>query len=307
MTRFCTRCGAPLIEGNRFCVKCGQPIAQAAPPEPAPPPAFAPPVPPTLTSPAPPSYTVPVPAPFGAPPSSPPPPPVAVNPPGYTPPPPPPEVVPGASKGSPAGLVIGLVAVLVILGGAGFWFYSRQHRGDLSSSEGEAAAIAPASGPQASPVAATPLATPSAPATPPQASASVAASTPPVATAAAPPANIRPARPARPRVSPDPEPTGTTGLPATAPVTPEPSPLPAPPHAPTHPTAGILHYTGPPVPQNGEVVFDNLPAARLRFTFDRGAWQPVISRKPDGTQRLTLRSLKPGLQTHCDVAWEIVR
>ena len=30
-TRFCARCGAPLIEGNRFCVKCGQPLTQINP------------------------------------------------------------------------------------------------------------------------------------------------------------------------------------------------------------------------------------------------------------------------------------
>ena len=201
----------------------------------------------------------------------------------------------------------------MILGGAGFWFYSRQHRGDLSGSEGEAAGI-PVSAPQASPLPASPLPASSAPATPaPEAAANAAASsTPPIATAAAPPATppiapppIAPHR-ARPRIAPDPEPTGTQGLPAPVPASPAPSPLPAPPHAPTQPTAGILRYTGPPVPQNGEVVFDNLPSGRLRFTFDRGAWQPVISRKPDGTQKLTLRSLRPGLQTHCDVAWEIV-
>jgi hypothetical protein len=60
------------------------------------------------------------------------------------------------------------------------------------------------------------------------------------------------------------------------------------------------------VPQNGEVVFENLPGGRLKFTFDRGAWQPVISRQPNGTQKLTLRSLRPGLQTQCEVGWQII-
>jgi hypothetical protein len=54
-------------------------------------------------------------------------------------------------------------------------------------------------------------------------------------------------------------------------------------------------------------VFENLPGARLKFTFDRGVWQPVISRQPNGTQKLTLRSLSPDLQTRCDVGWEIIQ
>jgi hypothetical protein len=61
------------------------------------------------------------------------------------------------------------------------------------------------------------------------------------------------------------------------------------------------------VPQNGEVVFDDLPGARLKFTFDHEAWQPIIARQPNGTQRLILRSIKPGMQTQCDVKWEIIQ
>jgi hypothetical protein len=61
------------------------------------------------------------------------------------------------------------------------------------------------------------------------------------------------------------------------------------------------------VPQNGQVVFENLPGARLRFTFDQQAWQPTIRRQPNGTQTLTMRSLLPGVQTQCDVKWEIAQ
>jgi hypothetical protein len=67
----------------------------------------------------------------------------------------------------------------------------------------------------------------------------------------------------------------------------------------------VLHATVE-VAQNGEVVFENLPGARLKFTFDRSAWQPTISRQRNGTQTLVMRSLKPGIQTTCDVRWEIV-
>jgi len=56
------------------------------------------------------------------------------------------------------------------------------------------------------------------------------------------------------------------------------------------------------------IVFPNLPHDRLRFTFDHQSWQPLISHQPDGTQQLTLISIRHGEeQTYCDVGWEIVR
>jgi hypothetical protein len=61
------------------------------------------------------------------------------------------------------------------------------------------------------------------------------------------------------------------------------------------------------VQQNGEVVFENLPAGRLRFTYDHTAWQPTIHRQANGTQTLVMRSLKAGMQRTCDVQWEIVQ
>ena len=70
--------------------------------------------------------------------------------------------------------------------------------------------------------------------------------------------------------------------------------------------SGMLEYHGPPVPKGGEVVFDGLPEARLKFTFDSTSWQPVIRRTADGGKHLILRSLKPGLQTECVVRWDIV-
>lgn len=84
--------------------------------------------------------------------------------------------------------------------------------------------------------------------------------------------------------------------PAFAPVTPT-----------TSPRKGVLHYAGPPVPFGGTVVFNNLPKDRLRFNFDRGAWQPLIHKNPDGTQTLTLHSIKHEVQTSCDVGWEIAQ
>jgi hypothetical protein len=76
---------------------------------------------------------------------------------------------------------------------------------------------------------------------------------------------------------------------------------------PTPSTSGMLHYSGPPVGYGGTVVFSNLPGERLRFTFDQQSWQPLIAHLSDGTQKLTLLSLKKENQVQCDVHWEIVR
>ena len=81
------------------------------------------------------------------------------------------------------------------------------------------------------------------------------------------------------------------------------APLPAPP-AQAH--SGVRHYQGAPVPHGGTVVFDNLPKARLKFTFDHVAWQLTIKPNPDGTKKVTLISLAQGYQTSCDLGWEIV-
>jgi hypothetical protein len=72
------------------------------------------------------------------------------------------------------------------------------------------------------------------------------------------------------------------------------------------PVTGMLHYQGPPVPYGGTVVFDNLPKARLKFSFDATAWRMVIRINPDGTKKVILSSLKQGFQTTCDLGWQIV-
>src|SRR5208282_1968486 len=56
------------------------------------------------------------------------------------------------------------------------------------------------------------------------------------------------------------EPTPVFHPPLRSPMSPLPA-QPAPPHS------GVRHYQGPPVPYGGVVVFDNLPKARLKFTF----------------------------------------
>lgn len=92
-----------------------------------------------------------------------------------------------------------------------------------------------------------------------------------------------------------------------APTAPIAAPAPEPASS-THvatPTSGVLCNGPINVPQNGTMVFNDLPADRLHFTFDHDAWQPTIQLQPDGRKTLVMRSLKPGIQTHCHVRWEI--
>jgi hypothetical protein len=91
-------------------------------------------------------------------------------------------------------------------------------------------------------------------------------------------------------------------------ITPQPSTAtssPAPPVEASKPTSGVLCSGVIAVPQNGELIFKNLPGDQLKFTFDHNAWQPTIRRQPDGTQTVVMRSIRPGIQTKCDMRWEV--
>ena len=70
------------------------------------------------------------------------------------------------------------------------------------------------------------------------------------------------------------------------------------------PTSGVLCNGTIDVPQYGELVFKNLPGDRLKFTFDHDAWRPTVRRQPDGMQTLVMQSIRPGIQTKCDITWE---
>ena len=82
---------------------------------------------------------------------------------------------------------------------------------------------------------------------------------------------------------------------------------PAPPAEESKPTSGVLCNGPVEVRQNWEFTFRNLPGDRLKLTFDHDAWLPIINREPDGTQTVIMRSIKPGIQTKCDIRWEIVQ
>ena len=281
---FCTACGAAVADGTRFCVKCGQPVGQATTPPPTQTLVFAPPPPP------------------------PPPPPVLAESTVWTPPPPPPPpgqnippimAPPFPTKSGPgAGLWIGIIGILLLFGGAGFWFYTTRAHSILTAQD----ATPP------SPVTAQPSPTPT-----PEASTFVPPPTPNPTTEVIPPNPDQPQKPAAPPATPPQsrQPAQTRPAVTNPPADPAPTDSPRSDPAPPQPvrvarqTSGVLH-AAVEVAQNGEVVFENLPGTRLRFTFDHSLWQPTISRQPNGTQTLVMRSLKADIQTTCDVRWEIV-
>jgi hypothetical protein len=206
-------------------------------------------------------------------------------------------ISPAQSEASGVGLFLSAALVILLLAGAAGWYVA--HRRSRAPQLAPAAAAVGAETPVM-----------------PQASAPTGASAgkpsafPEPATVANPDAAGQAPVPARetevrPRESGDspvgalPEPVPVAAPPAqpAPPVETPQIPVPAPA---SPPRSGELHYSGPPVPQNGQVMFDNLPGARLKFTFDQQAWQPTIRRQPNGTQTLTLRSLWPGIETQCD-------
>jgi len=278
---FCTACGASVAEGTRFCIKCGQPIGEGSPTGADQATAF-------MTASPPPPMEQPV----------------------WLPPPPPapmaaPMVPPPASGGAGAGVWIGIFALLLLFGGAGFWFYASRMARVHPPGEVQVA-TAPST-----PVVDPPEPSPGVP-TPPTPAPEVAPPSPDIAKPDLakkdpPPKQVAPPKPmaqARPADSvPPPQPVVTQPA-VTQPVVPQPAV--AQPLRPARQTSGVLHATVE-VGLNGEVVFENLPAARLRFTFDHSLWQPTISHQPNGTQTLVMRSLKRGIQTSCDVTWEMVQ
>lgn len=282
---FCTACGATVADGTRFCVKCGQPVGHAAPPANAqttvlmPPPA-APPLPPPVAQ-----------APVWTPPPPPPPPPLMQ-----------PPVV--QKEGPGAGLWIGIFGILLLLGGAGLWFYTT--RGPGAHGVLTAAQDTPTAGPTVSPTPAQPTPTPTStfvPTPTPNPETEVIPPNPDQAQKDAAPTPA-PRQPAQPRSQPTPQPAQTR--PAISAPPPQSDPEPAPTVRAARQTSGVLHASVE-VAQNGEVVFENLPGARLKFTFDHSAWQPTITHQSNGTQTLVMRSLKPGIQRTCDVQWEIIQ
>ena len=193
--------------------------------------------------------------------------------------------------------------ILVAAAGAGSWAWMRHARQGStpvganhanSSDPGNASPMPVAATPKPSPEAPTAAPSPSLSPTP-----SISQPSSPTSHPSAQPLRVAPGQRATQLVpTPKPEPQKMPANVASEPTPPSLAPKPS-------TNSGVLHYGGPPV-HFGEIVnFTHLPGGRLRFTFDHQAWQPLISRQSDGTQTLTLRSLKHTDQTECEVHWEI--
>jgi class 3 adenylate cyclase len=214
-------------------------------------------------------------------------------------------------------LLVGGIALAVVAAVGGWHFFGSAVRSNPSvntppAKPGQIGATSPVVAPSAA-----------VPPPAPVVSAAKEAPTPspePVATAAKkaptpPPAPVVSAAKEAPTPSPEPIATAAKKAPTPSPepvstaAKKAPDPLPArisPPATRASPTSGVLHATIASM-QHGDVVFNNLPGGRLKFTFDRDAWQATIRRQPNGTRTLVMHSLKPGSQTACDVGWNVVQ
>jgi hypothetical protein len=187
-----------------------------------------------------------------------------------------------AKTGSGAGIWLGLTGLVLLAAGGAVYLYMTRGPGFQTASTQVAEAPAQPAAPVAAP--------------PPSPTPEVIPPNPDFAKKEAAPA------PSSPPAQPKPKPAISKSS--------NPSPPSAPPAQPVRaaaaPTSGKLH-AAVEVGLNGEVVFENLPDARLRFIYDHSAWRPTISHQANGTQTLVMRSLKPGIQRVCDVQWEIVQ
>lgn len=328
VTKFCTQCGSEIAPGKRFCGRCGAPAqAQAEPAPDAPTPATTSGYPPANhRQPHPPEPAQPLPVALD-------PAPVAsvVDPlPATQPLPsaqpqvqqPLPEAAPVPSlpiprvdakrRGLPRAVIAAVLAVL-LLAGAGFGLY-KWHNKTADETADDTSATTPA--PDPSTTATSPTPSPNPPAATPAPDKAVPDKPSPDKTGtesstSGPPALVTPtpaplpARPAHPVAVP---PVMPSPQPGPSPVRPTPAPL-APivrqPPAPAN--SGTLRYAGPPVHPGEEISFNGLPGVMLRFSFDHSSWQPHITKHPDGTQTLTLRSITQQDQTRCEVQWQVAR
>lgn len=199
------------------------------------------------------------------------------------------------------GWAVSIAAAVLVAAGGGWAWYAHAHRpvstagGSAAPASQSAAPLLPQEQASATPETTAPAAKPSA-----GSAGGAVAEAPRALAQPAPQKNSAPAMP-----PPRPSSFGHTNPAAPTPVFQKPpiAPLPA---QPAQARSGVLHYQGPPVPHGGTVVFDHLPKARLKFTFDHAAWQLIIKPNPDGTKKVILSSLAPGYQSNCELAWEIV-
>ena len=214
--------------------------------------------------------------------------------------------VPGDRPKAKIGLAIAIAAVVLVAAGGGWAWYAYSHRPVSSAAKPSAETEQSQAQPPAQEPASSAPGTTVQPAKPPAGSPEVtvpgAPRTPPQPAPAPSPAPAPPIQPRSSSQSSHGNPTAPTPE-FRAPPAAKTAPFPA---QPAQPHAAVLHYHGPPVAHGGTVVFDNLPKARLKFTFDHAAWQLIIKTNPDGTKKVILSSLLQGYQSSCDLGWEIV-
>ena len=198
--------------------------------------------------------------------------------------------------------MVGVAAAVMVVAGSGWAWYAHSHRCVNCISKSSAATQQSAASGGASAASNTT----EQPAKPPAGTAEVAAAYAPLA--APEPVPSPNSAPAVPIQTQDPSRSGHAN-----PATPTPemsvkrAPAPPPPPLPSaQGRSGVRRYQGPPVPHGGLVVFDNLPKARLRFTFDRAAWELILKTNPDGTKKAILISQAQGNQSRCELGWELI-
>lgn len=69
---------------------------------------------------------------------------------------------------------------------------------------------------------------------------------------------------------------------------------------------GNLECSGPPIPQNGEYVFHNVPTAHRRFEYDRRIWDVRLEAGQGGTQNFILTNRSSKTQKSCTIHWVLL-
>lgn len=72
------------------------------------------------------------------------------------------------------------------------------------------------------------------------------------------------------------------------------------------PQSGTLESSGPPIPQNAEYVFRNVPPVKLQLDYNQKIWEAHFAAGDGRTQRLILKNISNGPQKRCVVHWTVI-
>jgi len=70
--------------------------------------------------------------------------------------------------------------------------------------------------------------------------------------------------------------------------------------------SGTLESNGPPIPQNAEYVFRNVPLVKMQLDYDTKTWDARLAPGDGQTQRLIVRNKSSGPQKRCVVHWTVI-